>query len=394
MTGDGRSPSRAMTLFLMANTVIVQIVTYAYRPTLAYAALDAGGAPALLGVMSAIFAVPALCLAIPAGHLVDRTSERLLGLFGAGLMIVSIVVAILFPHTFIGLLVATLLFGVAHLSAIVAQQTLVANSAPRAGGDSAFGWYTLAASIGQAIGPLLLALPGSRAAVPPVELIFAICLGLAVIVGVTALAMPQRRRGRQEKAEPGAWKGAVRNVRQRGTLRALLASGIALASVDITLVYWPALGDERGIAPTLVSAMLVVRAVATMASRGLLGISIRRWGRRRVMIGTLGASALSLGVMAFPVPVDVLLLAAGVYGLGIGACQPITMAWLTSLAPAGRRGSMLALRLVGNRFAQSTIPAVAGLSAAALGSAGVVGLLAGALAFATWAGSIVPDAET
>jgi MFS family permease len=113
-----------------------------------------------------------------------------------------------------------------------------------------------------------------------------------------------------------------------------------------------------------------------------------------VMVFTLAGAALALTATALPVPPYVLVAAAVVYGFGIGACQPITMSWLSSLALPGQRGGVLSLRLVGNRFAQSTIPAVAGLVAAPLGGAGVIAAVAVSLAVATWAGAAVPDTES
>lgn len=384
---------RSIATVVMVNTVVVQIITYAYRPTLAYAALDAGGVVALLGVMSAAFAVPALLLAIPAGRLVDTAGERLVSVGGALLVIASLVVALVFPASLAGLMVATVLLGVGHLGCIVGQQTLVANRARTGRSDSAFGWYTLAASVGQVLGPLLLAIPGSDPLRPPVQLILFLCLGLAVVLLVSAVLLPTRGALAPVALTQNAWRAAASSLRHKGTTRALVASGIALASVDITLVYWPALGDEQNLAPTVVSAMLVARALATMASRGLLGWSTRRWGRRLVMVSTLACAAIALAATALPVPPFALVAAAIVYGLGIGACQPITMSWLSALAAPGQRGGILSLRLVGNRFAQSTIPAVAGLIAAPLGGAGVIAAVAISLGIATWAGAAVPDSE-
>ncbi len=389
------TPARVVSAAVLVNTVVIQIITYAYRPTLAYAALDAGGVVALLGVMSGMFAVPALILAIPAGRLVDTAGERLLAVGGATLLTVSLGVALLFPTSLVALMLATLLLGIAHLGCIVGQQTLVANRARSGRSDAAFGWYTLAASIGQAFGPLLLALPGPDALRPPVQAILFICTGLTLLLLASAFLFPRHGVPAQQLrvSDGGPWRAAGRNLRERGTIRALVAGGIALASVDITLVYWPAVGDERGLAPAVVSAMLVTRAIATMASRGLLGWTTRRWGRRTVMTATLGTATVALAATAFPLGVGWLIAAAVVYGFGIGACQPITMSWLGSLAAAGQKGAILSLRLVGNRFAQSTVPVLAGIIAAPFGGPGVIVVLACALGVATWAGAAVPDAE-
>ena len=83
----GRRP-RAI-LFVLAHAVVIQLITFAMRPTLSYAVLDVGGSPALLGVVVAAFAVPALILALPAGHVIDRIGERPSLLVGAGALIAA-----------------------------------------------------------------------------------------------------------------------------------------------------------------------------------------------------------------------------------------------------------------------------------------------------------------
>jgi len=78
-----------------------------------------------------------------------------------------------------------------------------------------------------------------------------------------------------------------------------------------------------------------------------------------------------------------LLVAAALYGLAIGLSQPMTMSWLTDVAPAGQRGMTLSLRLAGNRVGQSTIPAIVGSIALAAGAVGVVALSAASLVAAS-----------
>ena len=45
-------------------------------------------------------------------------------------------------------------------------------------------------------------------------------------------------------------------------MRALTVSCVVLAAVDISLVYLPVLGTERGIAAGVIGLLLAVRAVA------------------------------------------------------------------------------------------------------------------------------------
>ena len=66
-----------------------------------------------------------------------------------------------------------------------------------------------------------------------------------------------------------------------------------LSAVDITLVYLPALGADRGLAAGFVGVLLTLRAVASMSSRLFLGRLVDWIGRRRLMIVSVTLSAVS-----------------------------------------------------------------------------------------------------
>ena len=170
-------------------------------------------------------------------------------------------------------------------------------------------------------------------------------------------------------------------LRLPGLLRALLISCVVLSAVDITLVYLPALGADRGLAAGFVGLLLTLRAVASMTSRLFLGRLVALVGRRRLMIVSVALSAVSMAVVAasrcrrWPWRAVVVLL-----GLGLGVGQPLTMSWLAEMAPPGLRGRAMSLRLTGNRLGQVLIPSAVGLVAAGVGAAGVLAATAAALA--------------
>ena len=82
--------------------------------------------------------VGAVLMTLSARHLRDRARRR------AGLVLGSVVL------------------GTGHLLSVVGQQAAVANTAGPGRFDSAFGYYTFAASLGQAAGPALITLLGGR----------------------------------------------------------------------------------------------------------------------------------------------------------------------------------------------------------------------------------------
>ncbi|MFI2646731.1 MFS transporter [Micromonospora fulviviridis] len=377
--GDSAVPGRAQTGLLLTHTVAVQAVTFMLRPASAYRALELDVPGAWLGVLGASFAVVPLVLAVPSGHAVDRLGERRVALAGSALLVAAGLGFVLLAGSVAGLVLASMALGTAHLCAVVAQQALVANRTPADRYDAAFGYYTFAASLGQALGPGLIVLFGGDRPIPDTRAIF---------LGATVVALPLlvvtlflRPSGHHRRAADGSGTGGLRDlIRQPGLVRALTVSCVVLAAVDITLVYLPALGAERGIAAGSIGILLGTRAVASMASRLLLGRLVAALGRRAVLVGTVTLSAVGLALLLPPLPFAVLLAVVAVAGLGLGAGQPLTMSFLAEVAPPGLRGRAMSLRLTGNRLGQVLIPSAAGALAAGTGAAGVLGCTAAGLA--------------
>jgi MFS family permease len=363
---------------ILVHAVLVQVFTYAARPALSYGVLEAGASTALLGVLGTVFAVPALALALPSGRIVDRIGERLVAVAGAVMLVGSAIVALAGLSSIPMLLLATLLLGIGHLLSVISEQALVANRSVAGTRESAFGLYTLLVSVGQILGPLLLAIPHPEHDGPWLSVLFAVCSGVAVALVVSSALM----RGGSDRPSvegPGLLASSTGLLRTRGVLPALVSSSLALSSVDVTMAFWPALSQERGLPVAVVSAMLAARALATMASRGLLPFLARRIRRPVLLSVSLALSAVALAATGLPLGAPALVATAAAYGLVIGVCQPITMAWLTDASPDGQRGMALSLRIAGNRVGQSSIPAAVGAIAPATGAAGVVLLTAASL---------------
>jgi MFS family permease len=382
----GRGP-----MLVLGHVVLVQTIATAMRPTLSYGVLDLGGSPAVLGAVSAAFALPGVFLALPAGHALDRLGERSLLILGP----TSVVAAALLV-TFVGssiavLVLATALLGFGHLLSLIGQQAMLANTTPSGRFDSIFGIYTFGASLGQTLGPTLLLLPGGTVRTPPLTLIFATCAGLGVVLFGLSMLMRSSAHRRSPSA-PGMMGTASALLRTPGLRRSLIATSIVLSSADIFIAYAPALGHDRGLSTAVISAMLVARSGMSMFSRLFLGPMVRALGRRRLLIWTIALSAVSLACVALPLPGIWLVVLSGVYGFVIGSCQPITMSWVSDLSPPGTRGLAMSMRLTSNRIGQTVLPTTMGTFAAATGAAGVLVGTAVLLVGAAWSSSAVPEA--
>jgi MFS family permease len=371
-------PGRRLLTLLLVHAVLTQVITFVVRPAVTYRALELDVPGAWLGALAASFAVVPLLLAVPSGTATDRFGERAVMVAGSVLLAASGAVLLLAGSSPLGLVGGIALLGTGHLLSVVGEQAAVANSAPAGTFDAAFGYYTFAASLGQAIGPGLIIVVGGRATIPQTGGLFAAAVGMGLVLFLVsaALRMPARPSSSADQQA-----GSVRSlVRLPGLLRALVISCVVLAAVDITLVYLPALGADRGLAAGFVGLLLTLRAVASMTTRLFLGRLVGRLGRRRLMIGAVALSAVSTAVAGLPLPPAALAGTVVVMGLGLGVGQPLTMAWLATAAPPGLRGRAMSLRLTGNRLGQVLIPSSVGAVAAGVGAAGVLWTTGAALA--------------
>ncbi|WP_120520971.1 MFS transporter [Arthrobacter celericrescens] len=364
---------RRSVIALLVNSVLIQAITFLVRPAATYRALELDVPGFALGLLAASYAVFPLILAVPTGGLVDRLGERRLMVIGSAVVLACSSFLLLWGSSIVALVIGTALLGAGQMACVVGQQAVVANNATSSRMDSAFGYLTFAASLGQALGPFAISLVGGSSVRPDTQAIFllAVCMGVVMLATTFAISGSAGARRKGAVAGEVSTGSAVSLLRTPGVARALATSATVLAVVDLTVVYLPALGSERGLSAATVGLMLTTRAVFSMASRIGLGRISRKLGRMKLLVISLALSTVTLGVAAIPMPVWLLFVVMALLGLGLGIGQPLTMSWLSAQSPPGQRGKALALRLAGNRVGQLVLPSAIGAVAAGLGSAGV-----------------------
>jgi MFS family permease len=353
----------------MVNQTSVNLV----RPMVSYRALALGLDPVNLGLLSAAFSIAPLVVALRIGRLVDQRGE-LLFIFGGTIVmgIVTLGLAVSPSSPWLFLLFA--LLGLGHLSITVATQGMVARGSDEAVYDRRFAAFSLSASIGQLAGPAIAGLVAGQGSLDETSLALGIggVLALAAVLFALLIRSPATARPRPTSSAAGGPSLAT-ILRTPGVFRAILVSTTVLSSIDIIVMYLPALGQERLWPASLVGALLAIRAASSVAMRIVLGGLAARFGRPVLLSVSMAVSAAALMALPFVTVVPLvagLMVAAGA-GLGIG--QPLTMSWVASLAPSGARATALSVRLMGNRVGQVTLPVVVGTVAAFAGAGGVLG---------------------
>ncbi len=360
---------------LLAGATLLQSATAVARPMVSYRALHIGMPPETLGLVATAFAIAPVSLALWVGRRIDRHGPFPFLLAGAVLQAAS-AVALIFVTDAATLLAGVALLGTSQLVFVVANQTRVGSRSPLDSYDQRFSSLSFVASLGQLIGPLsagviagsALATGGNGTAL---ALLFGATLSTLAIPMVVLLWRRDPGPVVVVSEDAGGGRSILGILRMPGMAPAMLASLIVLSVMDILVVYLPALGEERGLPVAVVGALLSARAGASMASRLALAGLIRRFGRPRLMVGSLLVAAVAVVSLAI-LPLPLMFVAMAVAGGTLGVTQPMTMSWVAARATHGSRGIAMSLRLFGNRAGQVVIPLAAGSVAAVTGTAGVL----------------------
>jgi MFS family permease len=367
--------------FALLAMGIAQAAVYIARPMTSYRLLGLGAGARDVGLVTATFALLPLFLAIPLGRLSDRRGGAPLLVVGCALQTLGCLLLSV-AGSALTLAGASVVLGVGHLGLALGVQDVIARESDDEHHDRHFGLLTAGVSLGQLVGPLIGGLLiGGR----DTPLTAATSHALLVAAGIAALAtvsalIAERSRGGAAPAALEGRRGSVRAIaRTRGVPAGIFASIAVLSAADVFTAYMPVLGEQRGIGPRAIGALLALRAAASMASRiGIAGI-VRRVGRRRLISLSAAAAAVALGAITFTHDVWALAALTVVAGVGLGFGQPLSMTMVVQLVPEHARATALGLRLTGNRLGQVATPAAAGVVAGSAGAGSVFWLLSAML---------------
>ncbi len=367
-------------IVFMLNQASINMI----RPMVAYRALALGLGPASLGLLSASFSITPLLLALRMGRMIDRRGSTIfiavgtvaLIVAGFGLALVST------PESAWMLFVLFALLGLGEITTGVATQAMIARHGDERTYDRGFAAFSFFASIGQMAGPAMAALVAGGGS--PDEVTRTMVIGAAIGVLILPLLLLIRPPATTAQAvEPAGHPldtTLLGILRTPGIFRAILVGTTVLSSIDIVVMYLPALGQERLWAASLVGSLLAVRAGASMAVRVVLGSLAARLGRPVLLVASMAVSAVALLALPFLTPLPLVVLAMVAAGAGLGIGQPLSLAWVASAAPRPARATALAIRIMGNGVGRIALPVVAGTLAAVAGAAGVLVATAGVMA--------------
>ncbi|PWI08234.1 MFS transporter [Streptomyces sp. NWU339] len=349
------------------------------RPAVSYRALALGADERAVGVIAGVYALLPLFAAVPLGRRTDH--GRCAPLLSVGVVLIAGGCAL---SGLAGSLWAMALWsgvmGLGHLCFVIGAQSLVARQSAPHEQDRNFGHFTIGASLGQLIGPIAAGALVGGADMAVGSAFALLAAGAGAAMAFTSLWRTERPTQPGSRPAPGARVPVGSILRARGVPAGIFVSLAVLSATDILTAYLPVVGEQRGIAPSVIGLLLSLRAAATIACRLVLTPLLRLLGRTLLLTVTCLLAALLCAGIALPVPVWALAVMLAVLGFCLGVGQPLSMTTVVQASPAGARSTALALRLTGNRLGQVATPAGAGLIAGVAGVAAPFVML-GALLF-------------
>ncbi|WP_432167282.1 MFS transporter [Streptomyces sp. bgisy031] len=356
------------------------------RPAVSYRALALGADERAIGVIAGVYALLPLFAAVPLGRRTDH--GRCAPLLPAGVVLIAGGCALSGTADSLAAMAAwSGVMGLGHLSFVIGAQSIVARQSAPAEQDRNFGHFTIGASLGQLIGPIVAgALIGGPdlGATSALALLVAAAVAAVSFISLWRIEHPRATTGTAAPAGPRVPVGRI--LRTRGVPGGIFISLAVLSATDILTAYLPVVGEHRGIAPSVVGVLLSLRAGATIACRLVMTPLINWLGRALLITTTCLLAAVLCAGIALPVPVWALGVMLILLGFCLGVGQPLSMTTVVQAAPPDARSTALALRLTGNRLGQVAAPASAGLVAGVAGTAAPFVMLGGLLLVAAGLG--------
>ena len=248
-------------------TALLQAVYHAVRVLVSYRVLALGGDAVTIGIVTALFSLAPLLVAVRIGRAVDRRHAA--AVLRTGVLLTALgVLVIAASGDLIVLALGNVVLGFGQILVTVAGQGFITLLSPPGELDRGFAGLTLGVSVGQAIGvPLVGLIAAGSSDGGVVETTLALTVMGVVSLAAVPFAWPIRERPQAaDPPSPGDRQSVFSMISTTGMRPAVFSSLIVLASVDVVVAYLPVLGHEFGFSVLLVSLLLTARTAAPAAS--------------------------------------------------------------------------------------------------------------------------------
>lgn len=352
-------------------------------------ALSIGAAPSMIGIIVASRAVLPFLLSIHGGAMMDRLGTRRMLIFFAS---IGTGFSLLYPlSAWIGALIALqLIVGWAQGMGWIGAQIKIAKVA--AGNATFAGRFSFFTTCGTFLGPLIAGMAwdwfGPWGAFSLIALWSGGLLAASCKLPKSAESSPTPLRIQAFCPSPSDYVRAFALMSIPAVAFIVGATFLRISAVSIQGSFYNVYLQSIGLSGTLIGILVSFESLIGGPAALLSGVAVKHIRPPLVLLGSIGIAIIAMSITPLMENMLPLMIAAGIYGLGIGMGFPLLLSILSSAAGAGEQGLSVGLRTTANRLASMVIPVVMGFVIEAVGIRNgffVIGLiLLCMLAVAAW----------
>jgi len=360
-----------ITLGILNHTVLT-----GSRVTVSLYALSLAESPFVVGTLMGLYSFLPMWLAVGAGRLSDRAGVRRPLLLGS----LGIAIGVVLPRVFPGLpalFFTTSIIGVSFMLFQVAAQNATGALGPPAERAKNFSLLALGYSISGLCGPLLAGLLIDHTDFGSTFLVLSVLpLVPVAVLARGALALPVPHEAHRQLARGGV----VEFLRSPRLRRVFAVNALLAVAWDLHTFFIPVYGARIGLSASLIGLVLASFAAATFAVRVVMPWIARRFAEFTVLTAALVIAGLAYSLYPFVESLSLLMALSFTLGLALGSGQPMVMSLLHVLAPAGRMGEAVGVRMSVINASTFAVPLLFGAVGSSLGIGPVFWLVGAALA--------------
>ncbi|HEX8969877.1 MAG TPA: MFS transporter [Chloroflexota bacterium] len=337
---DGERAAIFTADFIFANIAnfFVSLGQQMLIATLPVYIISLGGTPAQAGLVTGAAAITALLARPLSGWLVDAWRRRPVVLLGCVFYTVASLTYLL-SGSVAGLGLGRVFHGFALSNYTTAANTYVADIAPRARRAEAIGFFAATADVGLITGP---AVGFAIATAFSFHELFLASMAMALLALLSSAFAREHRQPSGADRPPWSPRTGLISFQALPQSWIAFCLGMGIGPLNTFLSIF---ATSRGIQNP--GFYFTVQAGALLLTRGFAGRLADRRGRAFVIVpGTLaGALAIALLPLAFDLPH--FLISAVLWGVGLGAAQPASLALLVDRSGGTQRGLALSTYFMG-----------------------------------------------
>ncbi|MFN0071396.1 MAG: MFS transporter [Chloroflexota bacterium] len=304
-----------------------------------------------------------LVLMIPAGYLVDRYGSRSAMISGPIIIVACAVITLITPNFWL-LLTAQFIAGGGSGLWQLGRELIAVDLVSAGARGRVMSIFIGVSTAGVAIGPLL---GGFINDIIGYRGVFAVALGMAIVVMLISFAVAGEGKAIERVAQPSWSLGGISEIDPmfRATYLALIFCTLAatLRQTVSTAMLPLYAGSELGYSSTEIGILFGIMGFTNLAVLGIAGWVSDEWGRKAAVVPAAALGA--IGFLIFPLSSNFMVLAVNCVLMGVasGFAMGSMTIYTYDIVPPQARGRLQSLRRVVGQTSGTLGPIIGGVIA-------------------------------